>query len=182
MKDQHMNTATLIHLLLNSENTPKEIVLKRNELLHSGKAVDNNIYFVAGGSLRIFIDDGEAEQNIRFGYQNNLVVYMDAFLSSQPSSYYIQALKKTTLKVIPKETLNRLIRQHPEQLKVWLALLEELVLQLLEREKDILTSSPVQRYQRLLQRSPRLFQEISNRHIANYLRMSPETLSRLKKH
>ena len=182
MKDQNINTAALIPLLLHSEEPSKEIVLKRNEILRSGKVIDTNIYFVADGSLRIFIEDGDAEQNIRFGYKNNLVVYMDAFLSGSPSSYHIQALKKTTLKIIPKETLNRFIAQHPDQLKVWLALLEELVLQLLEREKDILTTSPVQRYQRLLRRSPRLFQEISNRHIANYLRMSPETLSRLKKH
>ncbi|SDC09134.1 Crp/Fnr family transcriptional regulator [Niabella drilacis] len=182
MEAQHRNIAGLIHLLLDSGDPQKEIVLKRNEILRSKKTADSNIYFVAAGSIRVFIEDGDAEQNIRFGYQNDLVVYMDAFLSGKPSSYFIQALKKTTLKVVPKETLNRLLGQHPEQLKVWLALLEELVLQLLEREKDILTSSPAERYHRLLQRSPRLFQEISNRHIANYLRMSPETLSRLKKH
>jgi hypothetical protein len=50
-----------------------------------------------------------------------------------------------------------------------------------EREKDILTYSPLKRYQRVLKRSPQLFQEIPNKYIASYLRMSPETLSRLKK-
>lgn len=60
-------------------------------------------------------------------------------------------------------------------------MLEDLVLQQLEREKDILTSSPKARFERVLKRSPKLFQEIPNKHIANYLRMSPETLSRLKK-
>ena len=74
------------------------------------------------------------------------------------------------------------LSHHPENARTWQALLEELILQLLEREKDLLTSSPAERYSRLLKRSPQLFQEISNRHIANYLRMSPETLSRLKKH
>jgi hypothetical protein len=33
----------------------------------------------------------------------------------------------------------------------------------------------------VFKRSPQLFQEIPNKHIASYLRMSPETLSRLKK-
>ncbi len=56
-----------------------------------------------------------------------------------------------------------------------------LTLQQLEREIDILTKSPKERYERVLRRSPQLFQEIPNKHIANYLRMSPETLSRLKK-
>lgn len=64
---------------------------------------------------------------------------------------------------------------------VWSRMLENLVVQQLEREVDILTASPKERYERVLARSPRLFQEIPGRNIANYLRMSPETLSRLKK-
>jgi len=64
---------------------------------------------------------------------------------------------------------------------LWTTILENLVIQQMEREIDILTNSPKERYQRVLKRSPQLFQEIPNRHIANYLRMSAETLSRLKK-
>ena len=64
---------------------------------------------------------------------------------------------------------------------MWTSMLEELVLQQIEREKDILTNSPKERYNRVLKRSPQLFQEIPNKYIANYLRMTPETLSRLKK-
>lgn len=64
--------------------------------------------------------------------------------------------------------------------KLWIKILENLVLQQMEREIDILTNSPRERYERVLKRSPHLFQEIPNRHIANYLRMSAETLSRLK--
>ena len=51
----------------------------------------------------------------------------------------------------------------------------------MERERDILTSSPLERYNRVLKRSPLLFQEIPNKYIADYLRMTPETLSRIKK-
>lgn len=64
---------------------------------------------------------------------------------------------------------------------MWVKILENLVIQQMEREIDILTSSPKERYERVLKRSPQLFQHIPNRHIANYLRMTPETLSRLKK-
>ena len=64
---------------------------------------------------------------------------------------------------------------------IWKNILENLVCQLLEREIDILTTSPIERYRRVLKRSPTLFQEIPHKHIANYLRMSAETLSRLKK-
>ena len=60
-------------------------------------------------------------------------------------------------------------------------MLENLVVQQIEREKDLLTQSPRERYERVLKRSPQLFQEVANKYIATYLRMSPETLSRLKK-
>jgi hypothetical protein len=43
-----------------------------------------------------------------------------------------------------------------------------------------LINAPAERYERVLKRSPKLFQEVPNKYIANYLRMSPETLSRLK--
>ena len=64
---------------------------------------------------------------------------------------------------------------------MWTKILEDLILQQMEREVDILTTSPKERYLRVLKRSPQLFQEIPNKYIANYLRMSAETFSRLKK-
>ncbi|MCH5717306.1 cyclic nucleotide-binding domain-containing protein [Niabella hibiscisoli] len=60
-------------------------------------------------------------------------------------------------------------------------MLEGLVVQQIEREKDLLIQSPRERYERVLKRSPQLFQEVANKYIAAYLRMSAETLSRLKK-
>jgi hypothetical protein len=63
----------------------------------------------------------------------------------------------------------------------WQSVLESLILQQMNREIDLLISSPKERFDRVLARSPRLFQEVASRYIANYLRMKPETLSRLKK-
>ena len=160
----------------------KEIVLKRNEFLKVKGSVDTNIYFIENGSLRIFLlDDGE-EQIIRFGYKNNLIVSLDSFFTEKPSDFYIQAIKKTTLKVISKNKFIDFIGKSDKNKTLWTTILENLILQHIEREKDILTSSPKERYNRVLKRSPKLFQEIPNKYIANYLRMSPETLSRLKKH
>ena len=62
----------------------------------------------------------------------------------------------------------------------WKMLLESFIVQQMEREHDILISSPKERYERVLNRSPQLFQLIPHKYIANYLRMTPETLSRLK--
>lgn len=155
------------------------ITLERNEFLKVKGTIDTNVYYVESGSLRIFVLDNDEEQIIRFGYQKNLVAALDSYLSGKPSDLYIQALKKTVVRVITKAQVEEFLKEEPNQL-LWVKILEGLVLQQMEREIDILTASPKERYNRVLKRSPQLFQQIPNKHIANYLRMTPETLSRLK--
>ncbi len=159
----------------------KKLTVERNEYLKVKGSIDTNIYFIESGSLRIFVLDDCEEQIIRFGYENDLVVSLDSFLTEKPSDFYIQAIKKTIIKVIPKKKFVEFINQNETNKQIWTKILEDLILQQIEREKDILTSSPKIRFERVLKRSPKLFQQIPNKHIANYLRMSPETLSRLKK-
>lgn len=158
----------------------RSITLGRNEYLKVKGSIDTNVYYVESGSLRAFVLDEFEEHVIRFGYQGNLIVSLDSFLTGQPSQLFIQAIKKTVVRVIDKARLDSFLQTEGKH-TLWIQILEQLVLQQMEREIDILTSSPKERYLRVLKRSPQLFQEIPNRHIANYLRMSPETLSRLKK-
>ncbi|WP_268846240.1 Crp/Fnr family transcriptional regulator [Flavobacterium aestivum] len=163
------------------ELSNETITLQRNEFLKVKGSIDTNIYFIESGSLKIFVLDDFEEQIIRFGYKDDLIVALDSFLTGRPSDFYIQAIKKITLKIIPKNLFVDFINKSDENKSLWINILEDLVLQQIEREKDILTTSPKERFNRVLKRSPKLFQEIPNKHIANYLRMSPETLSRLKK-
>lgn len=154
--------------------------IERNEFLKTKGSVDTNLYYIISGSVRVFIFDGDEEQVIRFGYKENMIVALDSFLTGQPSNFIIQAIKKTVLKVIPKIEIDKLLKIESNQI-LWSSILEKLVLDQMDREIDILTNSPKERLQRVLKRSPQLFQEIPKRYIANYLRMTPETLSRLKK-
>lgn len=158
----------------------KTITIERNAFLKTAGSADTNVYYVESGSLRVFVLNGDEEQIIRFGYADNLIVSMDSFLTGNPSPLCIQAIKKTVIRVIRKGQLDQFLKTEANS-HLWMQILENLVLQQMERELDLLTASPKERYLRVLKRSPRLFQEIPNRHIANYLRMSAETLSRLKK-
>jgi len=158
----------------------KTVSIKRNEYLSVSGTVDTNLYYIESGSVRVFILDDYVEQTIRFGYKDNIIVSMDSFLTGKPSEFYIQAIKKTIIKVITKQQLELHLEKETNK-SLWSKILENLAIQQVEREIDILTNSPQKRYERVLKRSPQLFQEIPLRHIANYLRMSPETLSRLKK-
>ena len=65
-------------------------------------------------------------------------------------------------------------------MKFHIEVMHGLVQSLMEREIDLLTLSPRNRYNRVLERSPQLFQHIPLKYIASYLRMTPETLSRLR--
>lgn len=163
------------------ELSDQTITIDRNKFLKVKGSIDSNLYYVESGSLRIFVLDNDEEQTIRFGYKDNLIVSLDSFLTEKPSDLSIQAIKKTVLKVITKPQIEKFLETETNR-NLWVKILENLVLQQMEREIDILTSSAKERYERVLKRSPQLFQQIPNRHIANYLRMTPETLSRLKKY
>lgn len=155
--------------------------LNRKEYLKVKGSIDTNLYLVISGSLRIYVLDEFEENIIRFGYKESLIASLDSFITEKPSDLYIQALKKTELKVIKKSTFMDFITSSEENTKIWHIILGDLIFQQMERERDLLTSSPLERYKRVLARSPQLFQEIPNKYIASYLRMTPETLSRIKK-
>lgn len=176
-----MKAADIINLIEQNNLVEKTLTIERNAFLKVKGSIDTNIYFVEEGSLRIFVLDDYEERIVRFGYKDNIIVSLDSFLTESPSDFYIQAIKKTSLKIIPKKSFMTFINKNEEHLRLWVKILEDLILQQMEREKDLLISSPKERFDSVLKRSPKLFQEIPNKHIANYLRMSPETLSRLKK-
>jgi len=176
-----MNFFTELYNLIEShELWDTSISLQRNELLCSAGKKETHLYFVLSGSLKIYILDDDEEHIIRFGYQNNFITALDSFISGRPTDFYIQALKKTEIKAITKDDYFSLITNNLKYKQLWDTILEQFILQQIEREKDILIRSPQKRYQRVLTRSPQLFQEIPHKHIAKYLRMSPETLSRIK--
>lgn len=157
------------------------IELKRNEYLVKQNTIHTHLYLVEEGSLRVFIEDDIEEHTIRFGYKGSIIAALDSFLTAQPTSFYIQALKKCTLKVISKEQYEAFVNSKKEYQELWKSLLENFVFQQIEREIDLITYSPQKRFERVFKRSPQLFQEIPQKYIASYLRMTPETLSRILK-
>ncbi len=159
----------------------KEVSFKRNEYVKTNGSTDSKIYFIKKGSTKISIFDEHHEQIIRFGYDGDLLVAMDSFIHGGNSDFAIQAIKRTDILVAEKTDFINFIYSSTENTKLYITLLEELVLQQIEREQDLLLDSPKNRYERVFRRNPKLFQIIPNKYIANYLRMTPETLSRIRK-
>lgn len=159
----------------------RTIKLKRNDLLSAAGETDTRVYFIAEGSLSVSVMNEGREQIIRFCRKNDLVTSIDSFFTGEPSDFYIQAIKSSRVESVTKKRFTEFVLSRPGGRELWVKVLEDLVVQQSEREKDLLIPSPAERYSRVLKRSPGLFQEIPHKYIANYLRMSPETLSRLKK-
>ncbi len=110
------------------ELSEKSITLERNKFLTTIGNIDTNVYYIESGSLRVFVLDDDEEQTIRFGYKDNLIVVLDSYLTGKPSNIYIQALKKTVVKVISKQKMDVFLELEVNK-NWWLKILESLVLQ-----------------------------------------------------
>lgn len=187
-----MNSHSLFDFL-NSLSLPQECVadllaqwkirldLHRGDfLIHAGRT-ENCLYFVANGTFRIGFPISESEDaTVGFGYPGTLLTSFPSLVKNLPSDYFIQAISKGTVIGIPREPFFKAVDQYPELALLWRKWVEEALLGRIEREIDLLTPNPADRLERLMQRSPYLFQLIPLKHIASYLRMTPETLSRLR--
>ena len=172
-----------LHLPLEEANAllrhwQKPRSLKRGEFLTRKGQVEQHLYYILEGTVVIFYDIEENEQVVGFGYADTLICSFPSFIRNRPSDYYIQALGATELVGITHTDFYCLLEQHPRLESTWRQMVEEALLGRIEREIDLLTVSPRERIQRLLNRSQHIFQLIPHKYIASYLRMAPETLSR----
>ena len=96
------------------------------------------------GVWKFFVSDDYVEQIIRFEYKDNLIVSLDSFMTGKPSNLYIQAIKKTTVKVISKQQIDSFLQVEANRV-LWVKLLEDLLVQQMEKQIDILTNSQKER-------------------------------------
>jgi CRP-like cAMP-binding protein len=165
-------------LLLCDWNVEKK--LKRNGYLIEKGQVENHIYFVKKGALRIFFNNGSEEICVGFAYDNTLICCYPSFVKNEPSYYYIQALSDCELAGIQRKKFYKLLESSIKFERTWHHLTEQTLIGLMERDVHIHSLTPQERYERMLKRSPHIFQFIPRKYIASYLRMSPEILSRIK--
>ena len=155
-------------------------IISKGELLLNEGQVEQNLYFVEAGAVRIFYLSEFEELSIRFGYKSSFITSLSSFIKGTPSESYISGIRKATLKVISKTSFLKFVNESNENQAQYIYLLETLITQQIDREIDLLITSPAERLNRVLQRSPNLFQQIPLKYIASYLRMKPETLSRIR--
>lgn len=177
MTEEHRFISNLV-------NSMKSMGIKktfsRGEFILKEGEIERNLYFIESGAIRVFLLSEYEEQSIRFGFEGSIINSLSSYFKENPSEFYIEAIRKTTLLVISKEKVSELVNKDFDSLTGYKSLLETVISDQIEREIDLLTVSPTERLKRVLRRSPNLFQHIPLRYIASYLRMTPETLSRIR--
>jgi CRP-like cAMP-binding protein len=162
---------------------PEDFAIKefsRGEYIERKGSIAHHIYFVLEGAIRAYYSNGEQEFTVRFGYKDSVIASLDSFMSGQPTEYDLEVLRRTKVIAIKRNAYFDFVNSTIERMQVHQRLIEGIVLGTLEREVDLMQANPHDRYQRVLERSPQLFQEIPLKYIASYLRMTPETLSRIR--
>ncbi len=157
----------------------EKISLKRNQFLIRKGQVEHRLYFILEGTLRIYFPKDDEEICVGFGYPDTLICSFPSFIKGLPSDYYIQSLSSCKLLAIGKKDFEALTKKIPSLQTAWRLFLEEALLGKIERETEMLTYTPKERFEILKKRSPHVFELIPKKYIASYLRMAPETLSRI---
>jgi len=152
---------------------------KREVLLREGE-IERHVYFIESGALRLSLLSEYEDQSIRLGYPGSLIVSLSSYLNGTPSEFSLEAIRKSTVRMISKEVVEEIVYRDRESMIGYIGMLESLVTEQIEREVDLLTVSPVERVRRVTARSPHIFQHIPLKYIASCFRMTAETLSRIR--
>lgn len=158
-----------------------ELVLKKGEYyIREGKK-EKNIAFVIEGNLRQFYTCDGQENTTYFYFENHLMSSYFSCLTGKPSQVSIEALTDSRLLVFRYETIKSLYNQSQTWERFGRLLAEYIAMGLEERMAGLLTLSPEERYHALLQSNKqKILERIPQHYIANYLGITPVSLSRIR--
>ncbi|MEO1655506.1 MAG: Crp/Fnr family transcriptional regulator [Bacteroidota bacterium] len=158
----------------------EQVYPKGHRLLQPGQT-EREIRFLASGWLREYYNREDKEINIHFF---EAPVFVNDFLSlyeAQPSQKWQEALSEIRLLRMSYQTHQELLQKYPCGNQIFEEIFRRLFRQREQREYRRLTSNPEERYQALFQYRPQVLQYVPQYHIASYLGVSPETLSRIRR-
>lgn len=153
---------------------------KKDTVLLKEGAVCHECYLVLDGCIRSFyLVDGE-EITTEF-FEETQLIYTVSYIKGGPSEYYLDCLEDTVVCVGNIEKANELVRKIPRLESIGHMFNSELMVKNQLSFDNYMTLSPEKRYLKLLETRPDLCNRVPQYHLASYLGIKPESLSRIRK-
>ncbi len=157
-----------------------ETFKKGTMLLREGQ-VQVNSYFILEGCIREYIlIDGE-EKTTNFFTEEQWVISLSNFSTPSPATHNLVCVEDTTVSIGNEREAQEMFKRFPRFETISRAVVEAAFAEQKQALTAYLTDSPEQRYLKLLNTRPDLFQRIPQYQLASYLGVKPESLSRIRK-
>lgn len=154
--------------------------IPRNELIMRQNRAVERFYFLNRGIARLFLKHHDEDITIAFISAPQFASTMNYLLNQVPSALAIETC--TEVEALQWERSDILtFREKSRFGHLWeVAFTEVLLSWNMEREVDRLTLTPEERYYKLLQTAPEVARLVPVKHIASYLGIHQDSLSRIR--
>jgi len=154
--------------------------LKKKEFLFQAESVCDFIAFIENGCVRHFhIKDG-VEKTCDISFNNSWVTDFQSFTQDTMGRMNLQAMEDTTVFLVHKENLFTLYQKCRKYETFGRIMAERVAQRATEIAMSLSSDKPEERFRDLIKKRPDLFQRIPQKYIANFLGVSPESLSRIR--
>ncbi len=154
-------------------------VAKGEKLLKEGE-VCKFMYYVERGMVRQFYYKNSRDVTEHFSYEGRIVICIESFLKQNPSRLMVEALENTWMFGIPHDALLDLVETDKEMAQLYRRILEHALISSQEHADSQRFENATERYVRLLKSKPEIILRAPMVHVASFLQMTPETLSRVR--
>ena len=157
-----------------------ETLQKGDYYLRTGRFC-KKMSFIESGILRVYVNLPDREVTQWIGTAGYFLTDIQGFMFRQPARFNIQAVTDTRLFTIDHEdylTMGKLVPQWHEFEKLFTG---KCFMMLENRIFDLISMTAQERYQKLFDHNPELFNQVPLQYLASMLGMTPETLSRIRR-
>ncbi len=161
------------------ERSTLKLVPAKTQLFMAGQPF-LKLWYIEKGMVRAYrIVEGKDFTFFFFPARNFASDYQ-SFLTEQESPLFFESLTEVQYREFSKSTIQYLYKSNPRYEHLGRIMAERAYLSATDRLKQFQTEPLEERYRKLLQQAPELFQQIPQYHIASYLGVSPQSLSRIR--
>lgn len=137
-------------------------------------------FFVAKGCVRAYYLKDGRDVTDWFAFEGEFINAMNSFFEEVPSPYFIATVENCALLEISREAIYKLSEKHKEFDRLGTTLLVRTMLRLQKRVVSLQFETAQQKYESLLNQRPDIVQRVPLTHIASFLGITLETLSRIR--